>query len=63
MKLGDCVLDIALVEGTRNNFSSRYSASALVSFCYYVPYPANSPWKVVYSSKHYDESSLWQSKP
>jgi tetratricopeptide (TPR) repeat protein len=60
MKLGDCVLDVALVEGTRNNFSNRYSASALVSLCYYVPYPADSPWKVVYDRKHYDENSLGQ---
>jgi len=60
MKLGDYVLDVALVEGTRNNFSQRYSVSALASLCYYVPYPANSPWKVVYDPKHYDETSLEQ---
>jgi tetratricopeptide (TPR) repeat protein len=60
MKLGDCVLDIALVEGTRNNFSSRYSFSGLVSLCYYMSYPANSPWKVVYDPKHYSENSLEQ---
>jgi tetratricopeptide (TPR) repeat protein len=60
MKLGDCVLDVAVVEGTRNNFSNRYSTSALVSLCYYVPYPADSPWKVVYDPRHYNETSLVQ---
>jgi tetratricopeptide (TPR) repeat protein len=58
MKLGNYLLDVALVDGTRLNTSQRYSLSALVNVSYMIPSPAKSQRKAVYSRKYYDEETL-----
>ena len=58
MKLGNYLLDIALVDGTRINTSQRYSFSALINVSYMIPSPAKNQRKAVYSRKYYDEETL-----